>query len=189
MKYIFFWLLAIAPTLVSGQDISIHMKDIPSGSWFVMKEGDKTAITVFRGQKGKLFVYDHISGTDPNAKRNFRDLRDAQGNQIERHYINGRIVKFKPHNCQRIVGECMFVESGIDNNGKAYQTQMRRTNTPTRKGFKFEQFAIRLDGVQVHIRSGTVNGLDSKGMLERATQKSGPDKKTTRFSKIKASWD
>ena len=189
MKYFFVWLIAIAPTLVSGQDISIKMKEIPSGSWFVMKEGKKTTISVFRGQQGKLFVYDHITGTDPNAKRNFRDLRDAQGNQIERRFINGRIVKFKPHNCQRIVGVCDFVESGTDNNGNAYQTQMRRTNTPTRKGFKFEQVAIRSDGGQVHIRSGTVNALDSKGMLERATQKIGPDKKTTRYSKIKASWD
>lgn len=189
MKYFFVWLIAMAPTLVIGQDISIKMKEIPSGSWIVMKEGDKTTITVFRGQQGQLFVYDHITGTDPNAKRNFRDLRDAQGNQIERRFINGRIVKFRPHNCQRTVGECAFVESGADNSGTAYQTQMRRINTPTRNGFKFEQFAIGSDGNQVHIRSGTVNGLDAKGMIERATQKFGPDKKTTRFSKIKASWD
>lgn len=182
------FVFVLSPALAWGQDISIKMEQIPKGSWFLMDENGQDAMHVFRGKQGRHYIYDYVPGRNPNAAQHFRDLRDAQGNVVKRTYADGRVVTNTPHNCQRVIGQCAFVESG-DNNGQRYETKMVRVNTPTGKGFSFKQVAISKDGTQHHVRSGVVRSLDGRGMLIRANMKTSSSKQNRVFRKISASWD
>ena len=186
-------LLAIAfvflPTLAAAQDISIKMKEIAPGSWFLMEEGGKPAMHVFRGKRGQRFIYDYVPGSEPNGKRAFRDYRDASGNNTKRVFSNGRVVTYVPHNCQRVVGQCSFVERGRKEDGLPYSTKMVRVNTPSGTGFSFKQVAIAESGKQISVRSGSVRELDKMGMLRRGEMTEHATGATRKYRKVKASWD
>lgn len=189
MKILATCVLTLLPSLAVAQDISIRMAEIPAGSWLVMNEAGRDTSHVFRGKKGRYYVYEMVPGANPNGEVAFTDLRDASGNNVKRTFANGNVVTYKPHNCQRVVGQCSFTESGRKGDGSKYSTKMVRVNTPKGKGFTFNQVAIAADGTQVPIRSGQVKELDKMGALVRAKMTTHSDKKTRSYKKRKASWD
>ncbi len=179
---------AVFPAMVLAQDISIKMDQIPAGSWFLMDSGGKATTHVFRGKQGRYYVYDVVPGKDPNGERHSRDFRDASGNNIKREF-GISVVKYTPHNCQRVIGQCSFVESGKKADGTPYKTDMVRVNTLKGKGFTYYQVAIAEDGTQIPVRSGQVQELDQMGMLVRGKSKRHTDGRTTNHKKRAASWD
>ena len=184
-----FLFLLFHPLSVAAQDISIKMPAIDAGSWFAMQGPEGPSMHVFRGKKGANYIYDVVPGTDPNGDKAFRDFRDAKGNVRKRVLSDGRTVVYSPHNCQRTIGQCTFIESGSRIDGSRYKTNMVRVNTPKSKGFEFVQVAIAGNGTQIPVRSGVVKALDKKGMLISVTMKTPPGGKIRRYKKLKASWD
>ena len=179
----------VVPSVSLSADISIKMSEIPAGSWFLMKSNAGESMHVFRGKKGRYYIYDFVPGTDPNAPRHFRDLRTADGNTVKRILLGGNTLEFTPHNCRRVVGRCEYTETGLDKNGAKYRTKMVRINSPSGKGFTYEQFAVADTGEQVPIQKGKVAGLDSKGMLLSASMTRASDGRSLKFKKLRASWD
>ena len=172
-----------------AQDISIKMKEIPAGSWYLADSGNGSVIHVFGGKTGKHYIYDVIRGKDPNGPRVYRDLRDASGNTTKRVYAGGRTVTFTPHSCRRVVGQCSFVERGEKFDGTSYKTKMVRVNTPKGRGYTIYQVAIADNGEQIPIRSGSAQSLDSKGMVVKGRLKSLTTGQSENFRKLRASWD
>lgn len=183
-----FGIFALSLTLLStpalAQDISVKMAQIPAGSWLLSKAGKHTTIQVFRGKQGRSYVVDFVQGKDPNAPRSARDLRDEEGNVLKRTNANGEVTTYRPHNCQRTIGRCEFVQKTGNKTAK-----MVRVNTPKGKGFTFEQTAIWPDGNTFHVQSGTVKSLDKFGVVERASGQQLNERKKFSTRKVKASWD
>ena len=189
MKILATCVLTLLPSLALAQDISIRMADIPAGSWYMMDDAGRDTTHVFRGKKGRHYIYEMVSGKTTSGQVIFTDLRDASGNNVKRTFANGNVLTFKPHNCQRVVGQCSFTESGRKADGSKYVTKMVRVNTPKGKGFTFKQVAIASDGTQLPVRSGQIKALDKMGMLVRAKMTTHADNKTRSYKKRKASWD
>ena len=167
MKPIFLALiLSFLSNPAIAQDISVKMSELGIGGYIVLNAGGKTYTHVIRGKRNGLYVWDAIPGKDPNRKKGAsRTLKDAKGQTVKWTLPDGKIVRFKPHNCQRTVGECRFEEIGPD-----YKTRMLRINTPVKGGLEFKQYALKRDGSRQFIRSGSVK-LDRMGMIKTGTQK------------------
>jgi len=167
-----------------AQDIRVKMDQIPSGSWVASKLADKISIQVFRGKQGNGYIVDFVPGNNPNSRRTARDVRDKNGNVLRRTEANGRITTYRPHNCQRVVGRCSFVQKT-----GAQTVSMERVTTLKGSGFDFEQNAVFSDGAMVHVQSGKIKSLDEFGIVERASGTQGVNRKKFSTRKIKASWD
>jgi len=159
------------------------MNEIGSGSYVVLRTGSNFATHIFIGKSGKHYIVDVVPGRDPNAQDGrSRYYRDANGQSVKWVLPNGNEVTYSPHNCQRTIGVCNYVERGRAN-GKPYRTNMTRTNTPTANGLKFVKAAVFPDGSEHVIMSGSVV-LDQYGKIKRATRKN--EKGSTTFKQIKA---
>ncbi len=167
MRFFFCCCVAIfAATQTLAQNIDVKMSQIARGSYAIYDTDNGRFVTyVFLGQYGREFVVDVVQGRDPNGDQRTRYWQDASGNTL-RYERPGATIRFSPHNCRRVVGECTFTEIGA-----TYETRMIRINTPTRNGFSFVQFAIDGSGNPMKIREGEVARLDDMGMFERATQR------------------
>jgi len=175
--------LILCATFTSAQDISIRMKDIGAGSYVVLRSGNDAFSHIFVGKHGKHYIYDVVPGRDPNAQQGrSRYYRDAKGQSTKWVLPDGKEVTYSPHNCQRTIGVCTFVERGIAD-GKPYITKMIRTNTPTTNGFQFEQVAVATNGTEHQIMSGTVT-FDEYGMIKKATRRNAQG--VRKFKQVKA---
>ena len=125
-------LLLAAPAL-QAQDISQHMADIGAGSYLVFDVGARRFTQVFRGPSGGLWVVDMIDGADPNGPRLSREIRNAQGQLVQVDYATGLTLEFTPHNCQRTLGPCLFIQTGPDG-----PSQQVRLTVATADGFSYE---------------------------------------------------
>lgn len=183
MKSFYAVVFSLLASAVAAQDIGLNMPDIGKGSYATYKVGSKSFTHVFAGKSGDYFVYDVVPGDDPDAlEGRSRYFRDNEGQAVKWVRAGGDTITFTPHNCQRTLGSCEFVEEGVAD-GTPYKTKMVRTNTATSKGFKFEQIGYGPDGNAYPLMGGTVE-LDEYGMVRRATVRNAEAK--TKFKRVKA---
>ncbi|MEQ9695651.1 hypothetical protein [Shimia sp. SDUM112013] len=183
MKFRFALAFVAAAGAASAEGIGVNMPEIGKGSYAVYQAGDQIYTHVFAGKSGAYHVYDVVPGDDPSAMEGrSRYFRDGAGQTVKWVTAAGEVVSFTPHNCQRTVGECSFVEEGVVD-GKPYKTNMLRTNTPTSSGFRFEQKGYGPDGESYLLMRGKVE-LDDYGLVRRGTVRNAEAK--TRFKRLRA---
>lgn len=143
-----------------AQDITQHLDQIGAGSYLVFNSGGRNFTQVFRGQSGKAYVIDLVEGPDPNGQRLSREYRDALGQLIRVDFSNGMSMRFAPHNCQRTLGACEFVQTG--SNGA---TRQGRLVTAVGDGYSYELSVFPSPGQDpVLVESGHL-GLDDRGTV------------------------
>ncbi|MDO6800730.1 hypothetical protein [Shimia thalassica] len=183
MKSLYALAFSLLASGAAAQDIGLKMPEIGQGSYATYKVGKATYTHVFAGKSGKYFVYDVVPGDDPEGMEGrSRYFRDGNGQTVKWVTAGGDTVTFTPHNCQRTVGACEFTEEGVSE-GEPYKTRMIRTNTPTSKGFDFEQVGFGPDGKEFRLMGGSVE-LDDYGLMRRATVRNAEAK--TKFKLVKA---
>lgn len=148
-----------------AQDISTKLNKITPGSYVVYKVGQKTATHAFAGKFGRYYLVEVCEGAGTGGKLIRRDHRSASGEQVKKVFADGKVISFKPHNCQRVVGECRYTEIGPN-----YQTKMLRINTPTKSGLSFKQYALSEGGEMILIYEGSTT-LDPMGNVKSGVEK------------------
>lgn len=148
------WQVAAA----QAQDITQHLDRIGAGSYLVFDAGDKQFTQVFRGLSGQDYVVDLIDGSDPNGPRLSREYRDGQGQLLRVDYDMGLSLRFSPHNCQRTLGACVFVQTGPDG-----QTQMGRLVTATPDGLSYQLSVFPSPRSEPVLAESGVVALDQMG--------------------------
>lgn len=130
---LFWFCLWLSPATVQAQDINQRIADIGAGSYIVYQAGSHSFVQVYRGASGPFWVVDVVDGTDPNGSRLSREFRDARGQLVRVDYASGLSLRFNPHNCQRSVGACLFIQTGPDGD-----SQHGRLTTATADGYTYE---------------------------------------------------
>lgn len=126
-------MLGIGASDATAQDIAQDMAAIGAGSYIIYNDGSQSFVQVYRGQSGQDWIVDLIPGPDPNGTRSSREYRDARGQLVRVDYATGMSMAFSPHNCQRVLGPCIFIQTGTQG-----RTQQGRLVTATREGFRYE---------------------------------------------------
>jgi hypothetical protein len=160
-------LISCVMSVASAQDISIKMDQIVAGSYLMMEQNGSRLFHVFRGAGQGGYVVDIVMDSDPNAPRQSRWTRTKDGNATQIEITDGNTVRFEPHNCQRVVGQCQFTAIGPD-----YRTTVIRINTLTSNGFDYKVYSISADGEPTLFNEGRATGLDAMGNYTRATSES-----------------
>jgi hypothetical protein len=143
-----------------AQDITQHLDQIGAGSYLIFDSGGRNFTQVYRGLTGQTYVIDLIEGADPNGDRLSREYRDGLGQLVRVDFSNGMSMRFTPHNCQRTLGACVFVQSGPDGD-----TQQGRVVTAVGDGYSYELSVFPSPGRDpVVVESGHLD-LDDMGTV------------------------
>lgn len=99
-------------------------------------------------------------------------LFNSDGRMLRYTQSGGKPVRYKPHNCFRVVGTCTYTATRADGRTR----EMGRRLVPTETGFEFEAFEITESGEKL-LDGGHVT-LDHMGMMQTLTMKdsSTPDR-------------
>ena len=151
---------AILGRPAQAQDITQHLDQIGAGSYLVFESGGRNFTQVFRGLSGQTYVIDLVEGRDPNGQRLSREYRNGLGQLIRVDFSNGMSMRFAPHNCQRTLGACEFVQTGSDGD-----TRQGRVVTAVGDGYSYELSIFSSSGQDpVLVESGHL-GLDDRGTV------------------------
>jgi hypothetical protein len=156
-------MLGLGASAVAAQDIAQDMAAIGAGSYIIYSDGSQSFVQVYRGQSGPDWIVDLIPGTDPNGTRSSREYRDARGQMVRVDYASGMSLSFSPHNCQRVPGPCIFIQTGTQG-----RTQQGRLVTATQGGFRYELSIFDSQENPVLAESGEIV-LDEMGSIRDGT--------------------
>ena len=141
-----------------AQDIGQQIDRIGASSDLEFDLGTRSITQVFRGPSGGAWVVDVVEGRDPNGPRLSRDYRDARGQLLRVDYATGLSSRFTPHNCQRTIGACLFIQTGPDG-----ESQQGRLTAVTPEGLQYQTSVInRPGGDPIPVERGDIT-LDAMG--------------------------
>ena len=141
-----------------AQDIGQQIDQIGAGSSLVIDLGTHSITQAYRGPSGGAWVVDVVEGRDPNGPRLSRDYRDARGQLLRVDYTTGLSLRFTPHNCQRTIGACLFIQTGPDD-----ESQQGRLTAVTPEGLQYETTVFtRPGGDPILLERGDIT-LDAMG--------------------------
>lgn len=155
-----------------AQDVGMKMSQIRKGSYYVVKTSRDYYTYVHRGKSRGLYAVDWLPGKDPNSKKDIiTHYMDSKGQTVKSVTLRG-VYEFDPHNCQRTIGTCNYVETYTRNSdGKVTVLEFKRINKRTKTGYSSEGWARNKYGKMFLDFRGNYD-IDEKGVIVSAKQKS-----------------
>ncbi len=149
-----------------AEDYRIKVTEIAKGSsvTFLMGNGGRQTHHFegpVSGGYEVTFWNGHGKGTGGGIEG--RLIYNADGRALSFARTGGKVIKFEPHNCFRVVGLCTYTERRSDGRTR----KLGRRLEPDGNGFAFEYFQIYGE-IEKLLAKGRTN-IDAMGMIENLT--------------------
>lgn len=140
--------------------LSVDMRDFEVGAYIVHETDTGPRLRIIRGRENGLWVSEIIRDWTPDGDWVARNYHTINGNLVRQEYPNGRVIRYEPHNCSRVVGECRYTEIREDG-----RRTMLRISTPKDDGVAVDIYVVGDDDALGLFMRGTII-LNEVGLTE-----------------------